>query len=156
MYIVKFATLALVAMMASAAVAAPPLEITSRMLVEKRVAAPDGTTRVDMVTPQKVIPGDRVTFVVAYRNTSGRPLDDVVLANPVPKGIAFRGVAPGTPAPEVSLDGKTFAPLPTLRTAASGGGMRPATPDDVVAVRWRLTPVAAGASGQFAFQGVLR
>ncbi|WP_076071350.1 hypothetical protein [Sphingomonas montana] len=141
----------------TAAMAAAPLEISSRMLVEKRVAARDGTTRIDMVAAEKVVPGDRVTFVVAYRNTTRQPIADVVLANPVPRAVAYRGVGAGTPAPDVSVDGRTFAPMPALRVGTTGGGMRPATADDVVAVRWRLpAPVAAGASGQLAFQGVLR
>lgn len=141
----------------AAGASAAPLEITTRMLVAKRVAAADGTTRIDLVTPGKVVPGDQVTFVLRYRNTGRQPIANVVLANPLPRGVAFRGAGAGTPPPEVSTDGSHYAPLAALRVAAPGGGARAATPDDVVAVRWRLTtPVAAGAAGQFAFQGVLR
>ena len=145
------------ALTAVPAAAAAPLEVTSRALVEQRVRAPDGTVSVTLVKVGKVVPGDRVQFVLAFRNTGKQPIADLVLANPVPKGIAYRGPGAGTPTPEVSVDGKTFAPLARLAVRGGDGRPRPAGNDDVTVVRWRLSaPLAAGAQGQFAFQGVLK
>jgi len=143
----------------SAALAAVPvpLEVTSQMLVERRVAATDGTTRVDLVAPGRVTPGDRVQFRIRYRNAGRQPLSDVVLANPVPSGLAYRGAGTGSPMPELSVDGRTFGPLAALRVTGGNRAQRPATLDDVVSVRWRLaSPVAVGAQGQLTFQAVLR
>lgn len=136
---------------------AGPLEITSSMMVEQRSAAADGTTRVALVKPTRVSPGDRIVFVLAYRNVGSQPLSDVVLANPLPRAIAYRSASPGSPAPEVSVDGKTYGALASLRVRALDGSARAAGPDDVTHVRWRLaSPVAAGSQGQFAFQAVLK
>lgn len=136
---------------------AGPLSLVSEIRVEKRVAASDGTTRVVLVKADKVVPGDRVVFVLTYRNTGNQPISNLVLANPVPKNIAYRTGNAGSAAPEVSVDGKTFGPLSGLRVASATGGLRAAGPDDVTAVRWRLaSPVAAGAQGQLAFQAVLK
>lgn len=149
---------ALLALPATAAFAAAtgPLEVTTTTLVEARHAASDGTVRIDLVAPARVVPGDRVVVRLSYRNASGQALGDVVLADPIPHGLVYRGVQPGTPAPEVSADGHTFAPLATLDVAGPGGTRR-ATPDDVVAVRWRLpAALAPHAAGAFAFRAELK
>jgi uncharacterized repeat protein (TIGR01451 family) len=151
-----------VAVMVTAAVAVPaiasagPFQVTSKILTEQKSKAADGTVRVSLVPANKVVPGNKVVFVLAYHNTGKQPIGNIVLDNPVPAGIAYRGPAANSAAPEVSVDGKTYGPLASLqvRTAA---GMRAAGPDDVTNVRWRLAgTVAAGAQGQVSFQGILK
>lgn len=150
------ATLACAVLAAAPALAAGPLTIATRMMVEKRVAAADGTTRTQLVPAVRAMPGARITVVLAYRNTGAQPIGNVVLANPVPRNIAYRAVAPGSPAPELSVDGKTFGPLAAL-TVAGPQGPRAATLDDVTHVRWRLSsPIPAGQGGELAFQAVLK
>jgi uncharacterized repeat protein (TIGR01451 family) len=139
------------------ALAADPLTLTSDVRVEKRVAAADGTTRTTLVKPDRVVPGDRVVFVLSYRNTGSQPLSNVVLANPVPKHMAYRAAAQGTATPDLSVDGKNYGTLTALRVPAVSGGTRPAGPDDVTTVRWRLpSPIAAGSEGKLAFQAVIK
>lgn len=152
-----FATFAAAAAAAGAPAAAGPLQVTSRVLVETRTAAADGTTRVRLVAPSTVVPGDRIVFVLAYRNTGRQPIADLVLANPLPAAVAYRAPRVGSPAPEVSVDGRTYGTLAALTVRLPDGGVRPARADDVTAVRWRLpAPLAAGASGELAFQGALK
>ena len=154
-----FRTLTAVTALATAlpAFAANPLTLTSDVRVEKRVAAADGTTRTELVKPNRIVPGDRVVFVLSYRNTGAQPLSDVVLANPVPKNMAYRAPALNSAAPELSVDGKTYGTLAALRVPAGTGGLRAAGPDDVTTVRWRLpSPIPAGSEGKLAFQAVLK
>jgi hypothetical protein len=140
---------AVAAISATAAYAAGPLSLVSEVKTEKRVAAADGTTRIALVKADKIVPGDRVVFVLTYRNTGTQPIANLVLA--------YRAANPGSAAPELSVDGKTFGPLSGLRVATAAGGTRAAGPDDVTSVRWRLaSPVAAGAQGQLAFQAVIK
>lgn len=147
----------MIAAVAVPALAAGPLELSTKMLIERRVAAADGTTQTTLVRPAKVTPGDRVTVVLDYRNTGAQPLGGVVLANPVPKNMAYRSAAPGSAAPELSVDGQTFGSLDSLRIKTAAGATRAATLDDVTHVRWRLSsPVAAGTKGELAFQAVLK
>lgn len=151
------AVLAAATILAAPAHAAGPLQVTTRLLVATRVAAADGTTRVVLAAPAKIVPGDRVTVVLGYRNTGNQPIADLVLANPVPRGMRYRAAVAGSPQPEVSIDGRRFGPLAALSTATAAGGTRPATAADVTAVRWRLpAPVAAGAGGELAFEAVLQ
>ncbi|MGU3389295.1 hypothetical protein [Sphingomonas sp. M1A8_2b] len=142
---------------AAVSAAEGPLQVTSSILVESRSAAADGTTRITLVKPTKVMPGDKVIFVLAYRNTGKQPLANVVLANPLPAAISYRSANPGSPAPDVSVDGTTFGALDTLRVRSLDGSARAAGPNDVTSVRWRIAkPIPAGSQGQFAFQAVLK
>ena len=43
-----------------------PLLVTTEMLVERRSAAPDGTTRVALARPERVVPGERVTLATVH------------------------------------------------------------------------------------------
>lgn len=136
---------------AAAPAAAAPLTLETRILAERRVAAPDGTTRIALAPATRAGPGDPVVVEVRYRNTGRQPLGGVVIANPVPPGLAYRSARTG-PAPELSVDGRSFGPLASLRV-----GSRAATLSDVTHVRWRLPdPVTAGGGGEFAFQAVVR
>ncbi len=133
-----------------------PLSVTSTAMVETKSRAADGTTKIGQAPARRVVPGDRVTFVVTYRNTGAAALSDVAIVNPVPRAVAFRAAANGSPAPDVSVDGRTFAPLGALRVTGPGGA-RAATPDDVTHVRWRLArPLAAGGDGRLAYLAVLK
>jgi uncharacterized repeat protein (TIGR01451 family) len=150
-------TLALSAATAHAAPASGPLSVTSSVMVEAKSRAADGTTRVTLVPARRVVPGDHVVFVLAYRNTGAQPIADIVFANPLPAGLSYRAPAQGSPAPDLSVDGATYGPLAQLRVATAGGATRGAAADDVTHLRWRLTrPLTAGAHGQFAYQAVVR
>lgn len=145
------------ATLALPAVAAGPLLLDTQVLAPQRAAAADGTTRITLVKPSRIVPGDAVVFVLRYRNAGSQPLADVVLANPLPSTLAYRGPQQNFPAPELSVDGKTYGALAGLRVKTAEGGTRSATANDVTSVRWRLpSPIAAGSTGEFAFQAVVR
>lgn len=148
---------AAVAFAVPAIAGAGPLQVTSKVFIEAPTRAADGSAKMVLMPAKKAVPGDRVVFVLAYRNTGAQPLDRLVFDNPLPAGIAYRAPAQGSAAPELSVDGKTYGPLSTLRVAAAGAPARPARADDVTHVRWRLNgPLAANGQGQFAFQAVLK
>ena len=145
------------AVLPPAAHAAGPLAVTSTVMVESKVRGTDGTTRVVLTPARRVVPGDHVVLTLAYQNNGTQPLSNIAFDNAVPKGLAYRNAAPGSAAPQVSVDGRTFGALADLRVPTAGGGWRAAQPDDVTHVRWRLDrPLSAGAKGQFAFQAVLK
>jgi len=154
------ALLVLAAPIATAVAAAPParpLDLSTRVLAEVRERAADGTTRIALAAPTRVVPGDRVTVMLDYRNTGTAPIADLVLANPLPAGMAYRGPAATGPAPEVSVDGRRYAPLAQLTLALPGGGSRAAAAADVTHVRWRLArPLAPGTGGTLAFTATIR
>lgn len=134
-----------------------PLQVASKIFIEVNTQAADGTVRTDLMPARKAVPGDRVVFILAYRNVGNQPIQDIVFANPLPTGIVYRAPSQGSAAPELSVDGKTYGALGQLRVRDGQGGMRPAHADDVTHVRWQLAgALAPQAKGQFAFQAVLK
>jgi uncharacterized repeat protein (TIGR01451 family) len=134
---------------------AGPLEVQSSMQVESHVRAADGSTAIKLVPARKVAPGSKVIVSLSYRNTGAQPIANLVLADPVPANLIYRGSHGGI-APELSTDGRSFGPLETLRVTGPAGA-RPAQAADIRQVRWRLPmPVKPGASGQVSFEAELR
>lgn len=155
MKLVKTAVIA--GLLAAAAPAlAQPIELVTKVLVETRKAATDGTTRVELAPANRVVPGDRVVYRIAYRNSGKQAASGLVIANPVPAGLVYAGPAEGSSAPELSVDGIRFGTLAQL-SVRTPTGTRPATNADVRVVRWRLTSaVAPGTGGQVSFRAVLK
>ena len=153
----RYLVIILATLTAVPALAGGPLSVESSMLTLRKTAAADGTTLLSLVPAAKVVPGDRVIIRLAYRNTGAAPIGNVVLDNPLPKGIAYRAPSAGSPVPELSVDGRNFGPLTTLRVTARDGSARAATADDVTHVRWRIAaPVPAGAQGHVSLDAVLK
>ncbi|MDB5715761.1 MAG: hypothetical protein JWO15_3158 [Sphingomonadales bacterium] len=148
---------AVMALHAASPASAAGLRVTNTILVQQRVAVADGTTRVTLVPANHVVPGDRVVFRIAYHNEVGQPINGVVLNTPVPANLAYRGPAEGSPVPEVSVDGKSFGPLATLKVIGAQGHWRAAQAQDVTHVRWvRSGAVPVNGAGQYAFEAVLK
>jgi hypothetical protein len=140
--------------LAAVAVADAPLQLETRILTETPGAA--GAAPV-LAPARRTLPGDPLVVELAYRNAGSAAITGLVLANPVPRGIAYRAPHAASPAPELSVDGNRFGPLAALTVALPGGGTRPATADDVTHVRWRLpAALAAGGSGRLGFRAVVR
>ncbi|MBO9712195.1 hypothetical protein [Sphingomonas sp.] len=140
----------------AAAPAVSPVRITTTVLAEAREAGPNGTTRIKLVPAKRVVPGDHVVYQLSVTNSGSQPAAGVVIANPVPANMQYVGVAGNSPAPEVSVDGKSFSQLATLKVSAAGR-VRPAVAADVRVVRWRLAqPVAPGGAVQVAFRALLK
>lgn len=155
--ITRVSALAAIAIAMPAVAGSGPLQVTSKIFIETPTRAADGSAMMALMPAKKAVPGDRVVFVLAYRNTGAQPLNKLVFDNPLPAGVAYRAPSQGSAVPELSVDGKTYGPLGTLRVALPGAAARPAHPDDVTHVRWRLNgPLAANGQGQFAFQAVLK
>jgi uncharacterized repeat protein (TIGR01451 family) len=149
--------LLLAAAVPAAAAPGQPVKITATVLAEARQAAKDGTVQLRLVPAGHVVPGDHVVYQLTVSNSGSKPATGVVIANPVPAGMQYAGPAAGSPVPDVSVDGKTFGPLASLRIATAGGGVRPAAAADVRVVRWQLAqPVAAGGARQVAFRALLK
>lgn len=150
----------LIALLALITPAAPVLAnqvaLESTVFVERSVEQADGSVTVTLEEPARVVPGDTLIFVLTYENTGSEPAENFVVTNPMPEAVVFvEAIDSGA---IYSVDGgTTFGALETLRVASDSGVERDAQAVDVTHIRWTLSaPIAAGASGQLRFRGVVR
>jgi len=148
--------LALLALIAPvAASAADNVSLTSKVFVERVKTGADGKPVTVREAPGVVVPGDRLAFVLSYRNSGTQPATGFTLTNPIPPSVAFTGSDDASAV--VSVDGgKTWGALASLRVANADGTSRPAVAADVTHIRWSFgRPLAAGGGGELSFRGVV-
>ena len=134
--------------------AAQPIELKGDVKLDK-VIVEQGRQKHVMVEPTVVVPGDKLVFATAYRNTGAIAVNNFVVTNPIPVGVML---APdGEAQAEVSVDGgKVWGKLVSLTVAGPGGAKRPARSGDVSHVRWTLPVLAPGATGTLTYRGIVR
>lgn len=143
------------------------VKIESKVLVERteQDAAGQAVTKLYLPSDVKVIPGDKLVFVNTYRNTGSIAVTGFVVNNPVHTAVTFIGVTEGWAM--LSVDGgKNFGKLTALIVTDTANGdaeaesasiTRAAQPSDVTHIRWTFDKaIAAGASGELRFSGVVK
>jgi uncharacterized repeat protein (TIGR01451 family) len=139
-----------------AASAASQVTLTSDVFVER--VRQDGTGKPATVLepPRTVAAGDRLLFVLSYRNGGAEPAQDFVVTNPVPDAVAFMGADDAEA--DVSVDwGRNWGKLSALTVKRPDGTARPAQPGDVTHVRWSFRKaIGAGQAGKLSFRAVAR
>ncbi|WP_430461944.1 hypothetical protein ACQUQU_03895 [Thalassolituus sp. LLYu03] len=115
----------------------------------------DGSVVEEWQAADKVVPGDKIGFRIAYRNDGKEAAQSVVINNPVAAEasyIANSATGAGTDITYSVDGGQTFAVASQL-TVIENGERRAAKAEDYTHVRWQLTqPVEAGASGKVEFK----
>ena len=140
----------------AAAIAANEVAVSSKVMVERVKPAPDGSNRIVREEPGIVTPGDKLVFLLSYRNGGAAPATGFRVTNPIPGAIAFAGGE--SEGATVSVDGgKSWGALAALEVANADGTSRPAAPEDVTHIRWSFaSPIAPGRAGQLSFRGVVK
>ncbi len=148
--------LSIIAAFSAVPAAANPVALTNDVFVERVSTDADGKRKVVLEEPKVVIPGDRLLFVLNYRNASARAAERFVVTNPMPSAVQFAEQADDMAL--VSIDGgKSWGQLAQLRVPDGNGGDRPAQTADVTHIRWAFNqPIPAGASGKLMFRGVVK
>ena len=152
----KFLLTLLALLLPGAALAQSQVALTSTVLVERTTTGPNGAARTSLEAPGIVTPGDRLVFILSYRNNAGSPATDFVVTNPMPESVSY--VASESADAILSVDGgRTWGALSALSVRNADGTSRPATPADVTHVRWRIAQaIPAGGSGELRFRGVVK
>ena len=153
--LVFFITAAMIAAVpAGASAAAGAVVLKGDVKIETTVVD-KGVEKTVLVTPKIVVPGNRLLFSTSYRNESATPVQNFVVTNPVPAGIAV--AAPDAASLTVSVDGgKTWGKLAALVVKDTKGAARPAQAGDVTHVRWTLATIAPGAAGAVAYHAIVK
>jgi len=160
MFIRRVSVLALSSALLALGASAHALTATQKVEKEIIVRQSDGTEITRLVSAEEVTPGEKVVYTVDFVNDSPEPASDLILAMPVPSDIRFlEGTADREGAVvKYSVDGgRSFAERALLTLPAVGGGTRPATPDDITHIQWRISgPVLVGAQDAVTFKGRLK
>ena len=153
---IKGLFLATTLILPGAALAANNVSLSSDVFVERTVEKPNGTTARVLEQPRTVTPGDKLVFVVNYKNVGSAPATDFSVTNPLPKAVAFNGTSDGTEI--VSVDGgKSWGPLSSLTYPSKNGDLRPALMTDVTHVKWKFNrSLSAGSGGKLVFRGTVK
>lgn len=158
-FLVRLAALAFATALPLAAPAQEALKLTSQVFQEIEVVE-KGKKQKKTVPATKIVPGSEVTYVITYRNEGAQPAEKVVITNPVPPELAYKGGSASTKGArfEVSVDGgATYGALPSLRVTGADGQPRPAQPGDVTHLRWVLAgAVPPGRQGSVSYKAVLK
>ncbi|MFM6853498.1 MAG: hypothetical protein ACKOUM_05395 [Sphingopyxis sp.] len=151
---------------ASAALAAAPamaqnangnaVAVNSDVLVERTATDGNGRTLTTLEEPEVVVPGDKLVFVLRYRNNGAQPATNFVVTNPMPEAVSFQGAS--DVAATVSVDGgRNWGQLATLNVRNTDGTTRPARADEVTHIRWAFAqPIPAGQAGRLMFRGIVK
>lgn len=150
-----FASVAMFAAVPATAFAAPGAVFLKGDVKVETTVVEKGVEKTVLATPKVVVPGNRLLFSTSYRNESATPVQNFVVTNPVPEGIAV--AAPDAASLTVSVDGgKTWGKLAALAVKDVKGVARPARAADVTHVRWTLATIAPGAAGAVAYHAVVK
>ena len=144
------------AMLPGQALAANQVALDNKVFVERVSLDANGKQRILLEEPKVVVPGDKLVFVLNYRNASAQPADKFVITNPLPAAVSFADA--GDTRPFVSVDGgKAWGLLPDLTIRQTDGTVRAAQPADVTHIRWAFqNPIPAGANGKLMFRGIVK
>ncbi len=158
MKMVRHFAILVAALFASPVAAQAPnsVSLQTQVLVERTTTDAQGQSHTALEDPAVVVPGDRLVFVLNYRNQGDRPATDFVVTNPLPEAVAYAGTDDARA--DVSVDGgRTWGKLDTLHVANADGTERAARADDVTTVRWAFAqPIPVGEAGRLTFRGVVR
>lgn len=138
------------------ALAASQVTLASNVFVERVRQDAGGKAATVLEPPRAVARGDRLLFVLSYRNEGAEPASGFVVTNPVPDAVAFVGADDAEA--DVSVDwGRSWGKLSALRVTRPDGTSRAAEPDDVTHVRWSFRhAIGAGQSGKLSFRAISR
>ena len=150
-----FISLAMVSASPATAFAAPGAVALRGDVKLETTRIENGVEKIVLATPKVVVPGNRLVFSTSYRNESATPVQNFVVTNPVPTGIAV--AAQDAASLTVSVDGgKTWGKLAALSVKDARGVARPAQAGDVTHVRWTVAAIAPGASGSVAYHAIVK
>jgi hypothetical protein len=153
--IAALGALALAPAAQSAAPHSSKLELESRFFRETAKADANGATQRGLASVSSVRSGDRLLFVIRYRNAGTAPITDGAIVSELPARVA---IDPNqSDRVEVSVDGGRRWDRPGATfILSSEGRLIPAPGQTPTHVRFKLDrPVAPGASGQAMFRATL-
>ncbi|MET0362127.1 MAG: hypothetical protein ABW048_10315 [Sphingobium sp.] len=138
-----------------AAMADRGLRLDTQMFVERIGTDLNGRARRTLHSASRAAPGDRIIYVITFRNESEEAVRGITLTRPLPRGARLNGAVGDV---MVSVDnGDSWGRLDRLWVPTPLHGTRRATPDDVTHVRWTLaSDIPPGEGGRLSYRATMR
>lgn len=138
-----------------AAAQGKPITLEGDVKLEKTIVEQDGASRVELVEPEVIVPGDRLVFGTDYRNNGSEAVANFIVTNPLPGAVRLAPDA--DPDLVVSIDGGArWGTLASMTVNEEDGSVRAAQHADVTHIRWTLALVEPGESGRLEYPAIIR
>lgn len=143
-------------MLPSAAYASDAIALSSAIFVERPQDIAGAGNRITLEPLKTARSGDRLIYVLEYRNTGTQAVSDFIVSNPLPRAVRFDETINGQEI--VSIDGgRNWGRLEQLRVTRANGTSRMAEPHDVTHLRWQMPKrLAGGETGRVTFRAIVR
>lgn len=139
-----------------AAMASDDVRTKSSIFVERIDPQGTGARRVRLEPARQVSSGERLIYVVEYRNTGNKPVRGFTVTNPLPRTVRLDETVDGSEL--VSIDGgRSWGPLASLKVPMGANSWRPANTEDVTHLRWRVGDrLMQGETRRVTFRAIVR
>jgi uncharacterized repeat protein (TIGR01451 family) len=152
-------TIVLAALLLPLTASAKPLVSVSMKAEKDVVVVTKGEKTTKRVAAANINPGDVIFYTLNFVNSGDEAATNAVLDDPIPKGTVYLpGSAFGKDAEiTFSIDGGNTFKKPSLLTyevklANGKTEKRSASPEEYTHIRWTVSTIPAGGSGQVGFQ----
>lgn len=136
------------------------IRIASIAETEIEVVASDGRKELRRTALDRAIPGTEVIFTNRFENLAGKPAQQLVIDNPIPKETGYKAGSAFGKDTQITFSangGKTFDLAAKLLVKGADGRQRVALPDEYTHIRWTHPgQFAAGKTGEVGFRAVVR
>ena len=143
--LLAFTALAAFATAGQAALSADEVQV--RLTAQK--VATDAQGKESLMPADRAAPGDIIEYQVVYTNAGNGAVRSLLATLPVPPAAEFIAGTASPRTAQASLDGKTFAPIPLVRTVKLPDGsseVREVPASEYRYLRWPLNELAVGQS----------
>jgi uncharacterized repeat protein (TIGR01451 family) len=123
------------------AFAADKLILSNAVFQEIEVTDEQGKKEIKQVPASTALPGSELIYVITYKNPNDKPVEDVIINNPLAKELLYKNQSAkgDNTTVSVSVDGgKKYGDLAALRIPTTDGASRPAEASDVTHLQFKL------------------
>lgn len=134
------------------------IELRNEVQMEQEVTDANGQKSLRLMPPTKVVPGNQVVYTITARNVCKKPVDKLVVNNPVPEHLSYVADSANGAGTDItySVDGKSFSKAETLMVQDAEGHAHAARDEDIRSIRWMFNgSLAPGQSAAVRFRAAV-
>jgi uncharacterized repeat protein (TIGR01451 family) len=134
------------------------VELRNDVQMEIEFTDASGQKSIRLMPPSKVVPGNQVVYIITARNVCKKPVDKLVLNNPVPDHLSYVADSASGSGTDItfSVDGKNYSKAEALVVQDAEGHAHAARNEDIRSIRWILNgSLAPGQSTAVRFRAAV-